>query len=104
MDVVIVYMSLKTTAWSSTESDQLMNNTIQSPRILLQKKKKATIMSDFNCEEVNQEDLVWGGGGGSWCQKLHFAMENQLIDEEKHEDEMTRKTIKTGSGIYQNVK
>ena len=75
----VIYVPPKTRSWSGSEHKEMQNKSLSEMEELIRYCGNLTVMGDFNCKEVNWEELTTERSEDSWGNKmLKFAMENTL--------------------------
>ena len=97
VDVVVCYIPPYTRTWKRDEHEQLRNDSVATIQRLIDRKNRIIVMGDFNCGEVDWENMDAGNNEESWGNRLmELVMENtltQIIKEKtriRGEDEPSR--------------
>ena len=77
--VIVAYVPPKTTAWRQEEYSDLLDDTIDSLEGMMKNNKKVILVGDFNCGNIDWENLEAQGNENSWGNRLlQLAMNNLL--------------------------
>ena len=78
-DFIIMYVPPKTRSWNEREYMEMINNTKNSLKDVLQESENTIMMGDFNCKEVKWEEMSTEGGENSWGNMLlDITMEHTM--------------------------
>jgi len=77
--IIVTYVPPKTSAWRVTEYKEMLKDTIGSLEEMMRSNKKVILMGDFNCGEVDWENLDTHGSEDSWGSIfLQMTLDNML--------------------------
>lgn len=77
LNVVVVYVPPKSNTWNREEYDEILRGTKKELERLMSESRELIIMGDFNCKEVDWENLETKGNLDSWGSVLlEIMMEN----------------------------
>ncbi len=86
--VAVAYVPPKTKSWSKENHKLMRNETLSVIESILRLNMDIFLCGDFNCKEVNWEEMETGAGEGNWgYDVLNMAMDNLLY---QHVDQATR--------------
>ena len=79
MSIVGIYVAPLTMAWMKEEHGRMINDTIEELSEIASQNKDVLIVGDFNCKEINWEEMACKGSEESWgVRLLNWAEENLL--------------------------
>ena len=68
-DFVIVYVPPKTGSWNEREYAEMISSTKSSLNDISRESENTIVMGDFNCKEINWEEMSEEGGDMSWTKE-----------------------------------
>ena len=72
--IVVTYVPPRTNAWEINEYKQMQQETINSITAMIKTDNKVLLLGDFNCKEVNWEEIELDEGAGAWGEELLQTM------------------------------
>ncbi len=78
-EYVGIYVPPRTNAWTRNEHDNMLEDTLKEMERIASRNKDVLIIGDFNCKEINWEEMTFRGEKNSWSAKLiNWAVKNLL--------------------------
>lgn len=68
--IVVTYIPPRTNAWEINKYKQMQQETINSITEMIKTENKVLLVGDFNCKEVNWDEMELDEGAGAWCEEL----------------------------------
>ena len=86
MKIAVAYVPPRTGSWIKEEYEGMIEDTLLSLSQVVQGRSKIILTGDFNCKDVDWENLECGGGHETWGPRfLDLMMENMLTQEVKED-------------------
>ena len=79
--IVTTYIPPRTNAWDINEYKQMQQETKNSITDMIESDNTVLLVGDFNCKEVNWEELELEDGAGAWCEELLQTMMVNSMDQ-----------------------
>ena len=78
--IIVTYVPPKTNAWDRNQHQTMQTEVRQCLDDMIRKNKKVLLMGDFNCREVNWEEMDVRENGSSWGEDLlQLVMANTMV-------------------------
>ena len=84
MTVAVAYVPPRSGSWTKQEHEGMIEDTLQSLSQVVQGKNRVILTGDFNCKDVDWENLECGGEQETWGVRfLDLMMENMMTQQIK---------------------
>ena len=86
--IIVTYVPPKTNAWELEKYKEMQYEVWRCLDDMIRKSRRVLLVGDFNCKDINWNEMEMSGNDSPWCDKLiQLAMVNTM---EQWVDEVTR--------------
>ena len=79
--IIVTYIPPKTNAWEINDYRGMQQELRKSMEDMIGKNNKVLLVGDFNCKEIDWEEMEIHVNAGSWCEELLQTMMINTMDQ-----------------------